>query len=683
MKMEPAPWIKDYLVDMDELYCELALEKLENKLSGVERQPLKGYQELFGETGKTEKDSNTSDNGWFRWLFRNREKKVPSTKIGGTRKPIRRRAKRVLVKGDPGFGKTSLLKRIASDWAKGMFTTFSVIFFVFLKLVKPGDAIENVIIDQMPCLEGMEVTPCKLSDILENLGNRCLLILDGLDEHAVGKNEDVLKILESSKLLYTNIILSSRPHSTRAFEKYFPTIVRVEGFTEVEAEKFAFRILKDRSKVSAVLSFSPLRATETSLQQSPILLSFMCLLVREESFNTSGAGPDVGELFTRMVRCLYKKFTIVKNVEFSVEGFIKTMVSIGKIALETLVSGNPLMRRSRVINEVGKYAFDYGLLIGHEDFRLIRDETADIFITFSHRSIQEFLGALFFIFSLNEGASLTNLLGQSQKSILFSNPLFLHFCLWFLYSDQKYFGFTRKGKACKTLRTYVLNIFRNNELITSDVAAFYPAMDICQTFKRRDKLLLNLLEDVLSHYNGVKIIVMESSDPVQWILSSMRPVLMSIQYLFVLPQKKPSKFVLKSDQIPLKVTHFHSPDHVDIKFQNGDDFEMIKNHLKYFKVNNCLSLRWGRNKAGLFVRANMDSLQKLIASIRISDSEIDLAAPFQDLAEFSLSNCSVNKAFVMTFARTGILPTLQTLSFIDCMGLARKLSLLLQCSSDL
>ena len=28
MKMEPAPWIKDYVVDMEELYTELTLEKL-------------------------------------------------------------------------------------------------------------------------------------------------------------------------------------------------------------------------------------------------------------------------------------------------------------------------------------------------------------------------------------------------------------------------------------------------------------------------------------------------------------------------------------------------------------------------------------------------------------------------------------------------------------------------------
>ena len=55
MKMEPVPWIKDYEVDMDELYCELTLEKLENELSGVKGQQLKGYQELFDEYSKCEK----------------------------------------------------------------------------------------------------------------------------------------------------------------------------------------------------------------------------------------------------------------------------------------------------------------------------------------------------------------------------------------------------------------------------------------------------------------------------------------------------------------------------------------------------------------------------------------------------------------------------------------------------
>ena len=126
---------------MDKLYCELTLEKLENEVSGVKGQPLASYRQLFDEHCKHEKDVETNESS--------RKKKVPieCTKVSGARKSLRRRAKKVLVKGDPGIGKTSLLKRIASDWAKGIFTAFSVVFFVFLKLVKPGDAIENVIIE--------------------------------------------------------------------------------------------------------------------------------------------------------------------------------------------------------------------------------------------------------------------------------------------------------------------------------------------------------------------------------------------------------------------------------------------------------------------------------------------------------------------------------------------------------
>ena len=59
----------------------------------------------------------------------------------------------------------------------------SIVFFVFLKLVRPGDAIENIIIDQNPSLEGLCISRQKLENIFETFGNRCLFILDGLDEH--------------------------------------------------------------------------------------------------------------------------------------------------------------------------------------------------------------------------------------------------------------------------------------------------------------------------------------------------------------------------------------------------------------------------------------------------------------------------------------------------------------------
>ena len=275
-----------------------------------------------------------------------------------------------------------------------------------------------------------------------------MLILDGLDEHALGQNQDVIKIIEGRKYLFCSIIVTSRPHSTRDIEKYLATIVSAEGFTYPEAEKFASRILPDRQKIDQVLTFNPVSGRDRGLHSVPILLSFMCLLFREDDIDLISKATNFGEIYTRMVRCLYKKFTIRKKKEFQISEFTNVLKSLGKLALETLLSNKPLMKREKVKREVGEDAFDYGLLIGHEDaHKLIRDETADIFVTFPHMTIQEFLGSFWFVCRLCSGENLEAILGSDCKTPVFlTNPLFLQFCLWFLQSSDEYFTFERKKK---------------------------------------------------------------------------------------------------------------------------------------------------------------------------------------------------------------------------------------------
>ena len=47
MKIEMAPWIRDYNVNMEDLYTELALEKLENKPTGPSKQRIENYTDIF------------------------------------------------------------------------------------------------------------------------------------------------------------------------------------------------------------------------------------------------------------------------------------------------------------------------------------------------------------------------------------------------------------------------------------------------------------------------------------------------------------------------------------------------------------------------------------------------------------------------------------------------------------
>ena len=78
----------------------------------------------------------------------------------------------------------------------------------------------------------------------------------------------------------------------------------------------------------------------------------MCLLVREDDIDLSSEIVNTAEIYTRMVRCLYKKFTIRKNIEYEDAKLLRTITKIGKLAFKTLLSENPLLRRSQVSNDV-------------------------------------------------------------------------------------------------------------------------------------------------------------------------------------------------------------------------------------------------------------------------------------------------------------------------------------------
>ena len=267
-----------------------------------------------------------------------------------------------MCKGDPGIGKTTLMKKIGWDWARGIFVTYSIVFFVFLKLVRPGDAIENVIIQQNPDLEGRGLTPAKLKKILDKFSDRCLLILDGLDEHALGKNEDVLKIIRGQNLFYCSIVVTSRPHSTKEVERYFSDIVRVQGFTKERAKTFAACLLNDPHQVEAVLNFKS--SYYYHLYKCPIILLILCVLVKEDGVDLKDEDLKKGELYFRLVRFLYQKYTVTKGVNFDEKTFINVLNKLGRLAWKILKHQNAFLKRSQVIQEVGEEAFEYGLIIG-------------------------------------------------------------------------------------------------------------------------------------------------------------------------------------------------------------------------------------------------------------------------------------------------------------------------------
>ena len=350
-------------------------------------------------------------------------------------------------------------------------------FLFFLKFVQPGESIENVIIKQNPELEGLGVSPEKLHGILDRLSDRCLLILDGLDEHGLGKNRDVLKIISNEKMLNCGIIVSSRPHSTREIELHFSRVVGVGGFNEQQVESFVSNFFTDENKIKKVMSFRPSGSREMfPIQKCPILLSFFCFLVAEQEIDLSDTTISLGDIYTRLVKCLYKKFTNRKNVAFKDADFNEVMKSVGQLAFKTLTSNDPLLEREEVLKMIGDFAFDYGLFAGREDIRLLDDLTADMYVTYAHRSLEEFFGSYGFIQALNESRSVEKVLGwYCEEPIFMVNPLVLKFSLWFLSSSD--FDFPeRQLTNYDKLTTYAAELIDCRVLDPDEVSSTYQAM---------------------------------------------------------------------------------------------------------------------------------------------------------------------------------------------------------------
>ena len=146
-KIEMVPWLKGYTVQMEDLYTELTVGKIENKPSGPESKVINDYKVLFNQTQL----SHSPRKGKGR--FKKKEK-----------------GKIFLVKADPGLGKTTFCKKLAWDWAKGHLTTFSITFCIRLKLVKPGQTIEDILMQQCPSFRQQGVGLYDVRQLLDKFG---------------------------------------------------------------------------------------------------------------------------------------------------------------------------------------------------------------------------------------------------------------------------------------------------------------------------------------------------------------------------------------------------------------------------------------------------------------------------------------------------------------------------------
>ena len=277
---------------------------------------------------------------------------------------------------------------------------------------------------------------------------------------------------------------------------------------------------------------------------------------------------------------------------------------------------------------------------------------------------------------LKKGKNLDSLRGDYSEPLFVKNPLFFHFCLWFLYHSGAYFDFGNMDQECDVLQKYILHKLDTRSLIFQDIVRRYPAINIEEILEKKDKLRSQFFGNILSKCHNVRTLQLESSNSLDWVLKSVRQVLPCINYiavrnLFVMSRVQDVlTFVYKNQRNSNMVTQLELS-------------KMFWKHLIYFGTDLSARIYGFENCDALFFILQLNHPNTTQVSVygrhqMVQTQTIRKAMPqFVYLKQLSLASLEFDEeglSYLSEAMEAGKLPYLTSLSFMACHGLESNLS---------
>ena len=133
-----------------------------------------------------------------------------------------------------GIGKTTLANEICLKWANNNFLSkaFDIVIMLLLRSIQhqsTEEVFEKVI------------GKGAFQDLIASLGERCLIILEGLDEITLERQQSdqfLIELISSKLLQYSTIVITSRPHACQELMKKADSIIEILGFGNKEITDF-------------------------------------------------------------------------------------------------------------------------------------------------------------------------------------------------------------------------------------------------------------------------------------------------------------------------------------------------------------------------------------------------------------------------------------------------------------
>ena len=310
----------------------------------------------------------------------------------------------VLIEGRPGSGKTTLVHKVASDWAKGndVLQGAKLVFLVPLRLLNKTSKDESVLgILRMFYADDAIIAQVK-KDLERSGGRGVCFIFDGLDEYRHADCSIIQELLEKKYLCSSMIIVASRPVATSLIKKYASKRIEVLGFTKQQIydyiSKYSF---EDDSMASRLESYLKVHANILHMCYLPVHAAMICYLFSQLEGNIPHTETDIYKQFT-MTTLLRQRarekepIQCIKSFKDLYEDDKAQFDKICKLAFQMLTESQQFISQSETeILLCGGSEYDTGILGLITVEHIYKHYGVDNTYTFLHLTFQEYLAAVY------------------------------------------------------------------------------------------------------------------------------------------------------------------------------------------------------------------------------------------------------------------------------------------------
>ena len=367
------PWDRHNTMDVDEVYVQLTLLRDDRTLAGTTKETINDYSEIFASHG---------------------HHLIP---------------KRILVYGRPGIGKSTFAKKLAVDWSRGnkeVLKCFSVVLLIKLRDVCNTQNFCDMLKKAELLSSDYPVLFSQLYDYILSKQEKVLLVFDGYDEYSSDHLWFVHQIWRGPHLRGCTLLVTTRPQKKNELRPGSHAQFEINGFDYWQAEKFALKFLRDQTEVDKFTSFL-LERDLGDIKKIPLLL--LMLVLSWKVCDYQGPSTSRANVYSGFCQTLFDHDTAkTSNKKLrSIDKYEKDLAKLGELAWQALLNDCLYFKLSKLPEDIRlfiKKFIDFGFLQASNHSFSPRPEKMAFFL---HKSVQEFLAALFIVENLKNAKAKT------------------------------------------------------------------------------------------------------------------------------------------------------------------------------------------------------------------------------------------------------------------------------------